>query len=54
MDPGWVLQLLQQRWHGGGEAGEALAQVPDRIAVQVVAAAAVVEADLDRPVPAIQ
>ena len=51
MDPGWVLQLLQQRWDGGGEA---LAQVPDRIAVQVVAAAAVVEADLDRPVPAIQ
>jgi hypothetical protein len=41
MDPGWVLQLLQQLWDGGGEAGEALAQMPDRVAVQVVAGGAV-------------
>jgi hypothetical protein len=41
MDPGRVLELLQQLGDGGGEVGEALAQLPDRVAVQVVAGEAV-------------
>jgi hypothetical protein len=36
-----VVELPQQLWDRGGEAGEPLAQVPDRIAVQVVAGEAV-------------
>jgi hypothetical protein len=36
MHPGQVVELLQQSWDRGGEAGETLAQASDRVAVGLV------------------